>query len=352
MVNSQIVFNDNAKNLSEEYVHSVKLAGEVFKLVEEHITPPNPKTYDLWYNYLEGSNKKLTQQVEIITRKGKKLNEEDINLIHQACLDDKDNCSKNAEKTGQELEAACKKLMNLLNSHIEQNDGYADCLVEANKKLNANPTPENLKEVVHTLIVDNRKMAKKSAALNSQLAESTARLNELNQDLAKARANELTDALTLIGNRKCFDQELEKNLELAKKKGHKFSLIIADLDHFKRINDTFGHPVGDAILKLFARLMTKNIKGRDVVARYGGEEFALILPETDVDGSIQLAEQIRQELASQELQVTKDRTPVGKVTASFGVAQFMYGDNAMTILARADRRLYQAKENGRNQVAA
>ena len=122
------------------------------------------------------------------------------------------------------------------------------------------------------------------------------------------------------------------------------------LDRFKAINDTFGHQIGDEILKMFAKLLSSNVKGRDTVARFGGEEFAIILPETELDDADRLTENIRSQLESKELAVNTSGQPIGKITASFGIAQLDERDDADTLVKRADARLYEAKCAGRNRV--
>lgn len=338
---------DNTDNIDSEYARSIRVANDVFKLVEAHTTPPVPQTYDLWYQYVQGNDKALNQQIDAIIDRGKYLNQQDIELIHQSFAD---NNHQQINEIGEDLEEACLQLMSMLTSHINLNDGYENSLIEANAELNANPTPENLKLVVKALISENEKVTKNSSKLKQELSTAVSSLEELNEDLRKSRKNELTDPLTLIGNRKKFNISLAQNLQFAQEKYIHFSVVIADLDYFKIVNDNFGHLVGDAILKLFAKIMIKNVKGRDVVTRYGGEEFALILPNTDLNGAFLVAEQIRLDLSSQNLQVTENKNPVGVVTASFGISQYRKGDTSQSIVARADKRLYEAKRGGRNQV--
>ena len=127
-------------------------------------------------------------------------------------------------------------------------------------------------------------------------------------------------------------------------------LVMGDIDRFKGINDTFGHQIGDEILKMFAKLLSSNVKGRDTVARFGGEEFAIILPETKLADAEHLTESIRIQLEGKELAVNNSGAPIGKITASFGIAQLGERDDADTLIQRADARLYEAKCAGRNRV--
>jgi diguanylate cyclase len=137
----------------------------------------------------------------------------------------------------------------------------------------------------------------------------------------------------------------------AKARGTALSLIMGDIDNFKKVNDLFGHQIGDEVLKMFARVLTDNAHARDTVARYGGEEFAIILPETRLESARQLAERMRRQLETMELAVTDSGQQLGKITASFGIAELGAEDSPDSLMQRADAMLYSAKCAGRNHVA-
>ncbi len=127
--------------------------------------------------------------------------------------------------------------------------------------------------------------------------------------------------------------------------------MLADIDNFKKVNDLFGHTIGDEILKMFARVLQDNVCARDTVARYGGEEFAVILPETEVERARQITERMRTQLEGMQLALNASGQEIGRITASFGIAELSLGDDADTLVQRADEKLYQAKCAGRNRVA-
>jgi diguanylate cyclase (GGDEF)-like protein len=153
------------------------------------------------------------------------------------------------------------------------------------------------------------------------------------------------DTLTGIYNRRAFDRIAEEEFERAKRYKRPFALIIFDIDHFKAINDTYGHKVGDAALKGLVKLVQSNIRRHDFFARWGGEEFAVLTTETGGAEAVQLAEKLRALLEQHTFET------IGHFTASFGVAQFDESmPNIDTLFQQADEALYRAKENGRNRV--
>src|SRR6185369_5326591 len=149
--------------------------------------------------------------------------------------------------------------------------------------------------------------------------------------------------------RKSFDDGMLKAFARAEE-GTPLCLMLLDIDHFKNFNDTWGHQTGDQVLRLVAMTLKSNIKGKDIAARYGGEEFAAILPETDLEGAVIVADNIRKAVQAKELLKRSTNEKLGRITASFGVAMFRRGDTVSTLIERADRCLYAAKHAGRNKV--
>ena len=162
----------------------------------------------------------------------------------------------------------------------------------------------------------------------------------------------VTDVLTGIYNRRFFNEILEKQLALAKRRNEPLSLLIADIDHFKNINDTYGHTAGDRALQQAVKFIKNTIRSSDIMARYGGEEFAIIMPTTDTAHAVSKAEEIRRRIESSDF----DHVVTGKVirmNLSLGVASFPeHGSEPGTLMNNVDSALYKAKNNGRNQVVA
>ena len=162
----------------------------------------------------------------------------------------------------------------------------------------------------------------------------------------------MLDPLTGLTNRRGFDLAIAaaaKEVEAGATPGP--CLLMIDLDSFKRLNDTYGHPFGDRVLIKVAEILRANVKGKDTAARYGGEEFAVLLPQTPRGGAVGLAEALRAMVASSRVrQNGKNETWVGNFTVSIGVADLVPGESAADLVARADRALYTAKTQGRNRV--
>lgn len=152
------------------------------------------------------------------------------------------------------------------------------------------------------------------------------------------------DPLTSIPNRRKFDEVLQYELNRDARYKNELSLVFCDLDYFKRINDEFGHKIGDEVLQKFAMLVSDKVRKTDVIARWGGEEFALLLPETSILTAASTAEKLRQ--ATENCVFPH----VGHITASFGVTQYIDGDSEASLINRADDALYRSKKNGRNRV--
>jgi diguanylate cyclase (GGDEF)-like protein len=161
----------------------------------------------------------------------------------------------------------------------------------------------------------------------------------------------ITDDLTQLYTRQHIDEVLDLEIQRARQENSQMSLLLMDLDHFKQINDTYGHTVGDQVLQTFSRIIQERIRGCDLAGRFGGEEFIIILPDTHQAGAIKFAERIRSAVAEQQFHKNGD---VFQVTVSVGTIthQPHHGDNALLLLEQADQALYQAKEQGRNRTVS
>ncbi len=196
--------------------------------------------------------------------------------------------------------------------------------------------------------------------LEQRVEQRTTQLSLANQQL-KAEINQRekiaqlleetarTDFLTKLINRRAMHRFLQNEMARFERTGGTFSLVLVDIDHFKNINDQFGHDIGDDVLVALSRAFERSAREQDIVSRWGGEEFLILLPNTAQADAFEQAERLRQLLDSDALQI--ERYP-HRVTASFGVCEFAPGDSLESLLKQTDVALYQAKVRGRNQVCA
>jgi len=258
--------------------------------------------------------------------------------------------SERLEKVGKELDEEMSSVMSLLKQHLDLSGSHSQSLSQAADGLLSSTSPDGIRTIIQYLISENKKVQNEVNELNGRLQHSQQQIEKLRINLSDSHRLGMLDAVTSLKNRHWLEMHLPKEVEAASDGNEPLSIIMADVDNFKRINDTFGHAVGDEILRRFAELLSKNIKGRDTAARYGGEEFIVVLPQTRLSGARNLGEQIRSELESKKWMHHRTGQPIGKVTASFGIAELRQGEEYDDFLDRADSKLYEAKAGGRNKV--
>ncbi|MDR3418450.1 MAG: diguanylate cyclase [Nevskia sp.] len=207
------------------------------------------------------------------------------------------------------------------------------------------------REATASIIVSHEDITARKRA-EEDLRRAKEALEAANRDLEQALAREQqaarTDYLTSICNRRHFFDLAEHAFEVSRRYRHPLSVILFDVDHFKQVNDRWGHQIGDEILKSVARIAGEHLRDSDVLARYGGEEFAVLLPESDARQALIVADRIRESIAAHHI---ADDEGTVKVTISAGIANALGGDDALDrLIHRADQALYAAKKAGRNRV--
>jgi len=199
------------------------------------------------------------------------------------------------------------------------------------------------------ILESNQRLEEQVQARTEQLAAKVAEL-ERAKDHLRELAN--TDELTMLSNRRRFDHTLEREFNRSSRFDHPLSILLLDIDHFKSINDTYGHPVGDLVLQQLANAIDKSVRNTDLTARYGGEEFALVLAETPKFGAMTMAKQLRTRIAEHRFGTPDGNDPI-RVTVSIGVASFPEdAETVEELISIADQRLYKAKQAGRDRVVA
>lgn len=182
--------------------------------------------------------------------------------------------------------------------------------------------------------------------LGDRIASMEQDLNKAKEELGNSQMKAMTDSLTQLPNRGAYDMFIQKEYERYRRYGGDLCMLVCDVDKFKSINDNYGHQAGDKVLQLISKLVKQGTRETDLLSRYGGEEFVVILPETNIESAMRVAEKIREKVANSPFHFKGVRV---QITISCGVAQFQTGYRPEQVFDAADAALYVAKENGRNQ---
>lgn len=308
---------------------------------------PLPPLYELWYRYFQGD----PEIVRAIDGYPGEMNEVACFKIHKRFLSEsaRDDAVK---KIADQVQQAITEIAMMLSNAKDAASDYGTNINDVQNRLDNANSLEDLGQVVSALVADTRKMVEKNQALELQLVSSSKQVTELRENLDNVRKEAMTDGLTGLSNRKAFDRQIRDCIEAAGEQNTPLVLMMLDIDYFKKFNDTYGHQVGDQVLRLVARTLTDNVKGRDIAARFGGEEFAIILPETGLESGLKVADILRKLVENKEVINKSSHETLGRITLSVGVAQYQTGESISDFIERADAALYQAKRNGRNRVEA
>src|SRR5690606_32587573 len=305
---------------------------------------------ELLYTYATGVNPTLNARINAIFREG----DPTVDLaerLYNEFLKAKD-ANERISSVSERMSKRIATVHQAIDTAMATAGTYSSTLASATSQLSEDLDGQTLRSMTQQLLAETQRMQEANSQLERKLEASRDDILQLQRDLDDVRREAMLDPLTKIFNRKHFDDGLLRAFAEAKNTSSPMSLLLLDIDQFKRFNDTWGHQTGDQVLRLVAMTLRSNLKGRDIAARYGGEEFAAILPETDLEGAVILADNIRKAIHSKELLKRSTNEKLGRITASFGVASYRDGDTPSSRRARAARCLYAAKHAGPNRVAS
>ncbi|MEW6439871.1 MAG: diguanylate cyclase [bacterium] len=338
--------NDGGPDLD----YTAEVARKAIPTMARFRIPLTPDNYRVWFEYLTGSHEELSREIDQLLNSGhpftparnrelfskyfdgfeerkilERLMEETYRILRES-LD-------KVASTGDATEAYSARLRHFLARFGEEKEGAV-----------------RLKEMIGELVLETRSMIEASSELKDQLDRAEREAESLRKELKTVQREATRDVLTGLYNRKHIEGELRSLYAGFCTDRVPFSVIMIDIDHFKKINDTFGHRIGDAVLEFIGAALKGAVKGRDVPGRYGGEEFVVLLPMTTCENACRLAENLRAEISTKCFKVARTQRQIGMVTISAGVAEIRGQDDPESVVARADRALYLAKEMGRNRV--
>lgn len=308
-----------------------------------------PRNYEIWYAYATGYNPQLNQIVNNLLQTNGKVTETDLEQIHETLFSPSRQIHQ-IDQVGSQVKDEIEQVMAMIEAAAGSATSYTESLAGMSQQLGDAKDREGLRAIVESLVQTAKDMERSNQTLEARLNASKEEINTLQQNLETVRHESRTDPLTSLANRKHFDQALQAAIADAVTKREPLSLMMTDIDHFKRFNDCFGHQTGDQVLRLVALAVKNNVKGQDIAARYGGEEFAVVLPNTVLRSATTVADHIRRAVMTKQLMKRSTHEHLGRITISIGVATMRDGDTPQSLIGRADACLYAAKRAGRNRV--
>lgn len=316
---------------------------------------PTPAAFAVFSAYVAGTDRRIVEAVDRLRADGRLGAQEDVEALHAPGASAPDPGDAVIREAAGILQAALAQTGAAMESYGRDLRRYGRVLGSVEQGLDLDPKVlakqvEALKGVVASLLEETRSMAQASAGLETRVAKAEGEVRRLEARLAVAEREASTDSLTGLGNRRRFDRALADAVERSRRTGEPVSLLLADVDHFKRINDTHGHELGDEVLRAVAGAIARAARRSDAVARYGGEEFAVLLCGASRDVALAAAERIRRAVEGRELMVRDGGASLGSVTLSIGCAVRAPDEPADALVRRADEALYAAKRGGRNRI--
>ena len=330
---------------------SKALSKKVFDHLERDNLSYIPENYELLYSYYEGLNANLNHAVDKHTEKNKKLDEQSCKEIYQQFLNNKSN-DEVIRQTGERVYETVKSISDRVQEAKHATSKYSDELEKASSQIESEKDSAKLRFMIKSVMSETQQVLERNANLEQELDRSTEVMFSLQKDLEHVRQEAITDSLTDIPNRRAFYHAYETISEQSKKLGTGFTLMMIDIDNFKKFNDDFGHQVGDQVLRLVAKTLKDGIRGKDFVCRYGGEEFAVLLPDTPLSAGVAVGNNLRKTVATKDVVNKSTGSILAQITLSAGVAESSKNESMDDLIERADAALYAAKNNGRNQVAS
>ena len=319
---------------------------KIVPLLTQHQIAANPINYAIFYDYVAGHNPSLTNAINTHLREQKVFDCETSQHLYGKHI-----CNaslESFEKINQRIQKVINQVSNNISDTCSKAEETNDSFQKKTAILENISESASIRTVLQEIIKETESLVVTSQAMQSQLNEANAEMEKLRSELAQVREIAITDGLTGLLNRRAFDENLSDIINDSES-GRTY-LSILDIDFFKRINDTYGHTIGDNVIKYVASLMKKHACDHHHIARYGGEELAIIMPNTSKQKAIEISENIRLEMENSRLKRKTDNTPLGNITVSIGIAELQTGDDVESFVVRADKALYQAKESGRNKI--
>ncbi len=325
------------------------IAERANELMRAYSESASPQSYEIWFTYVSGLKPFLNEAVKTALKSGEKISEEQIESLYDAHLSP-GRLGSQAERAGTGMLTEIEQVVSMIDDALGSTTRYGASLQALTDDLADPHQQRGLRDILESLVTATREVASTNRTLELRLRDSRGEIEGLREALERVRIETLMDPLTGISNRKHFEEVLISATMTARVDESPLSLVVIDIDHFKRFNDVYGHLTGDQVLRLVSSVMNEQIQGQATLARFGGEEFAMVLPGVSRDAAFATAETVRRTVEARELMKRSTGESLGRITVSLGVAQLRPDETATSLLDRADACMYRAKNAGRNRT--
>jgi len=336
--------DDVLGDMDLEYATTV--ADRAIRSMSQQSIPATPSNFSVWFDYAMGASPALRKTIDILIGNKRKFDAAINRELYLTYVSPQSGPAVQGDFPEQ-LRDVMTNATQFLTTAIADNRTQIEALGEVSSQVRASDDP---RAIIERLVTELTNATARARALELNFDASTQELDRIRESLKEAEQRSNTDALTGLANRRSLDEFLRSAQIVAMEKGEPLSVFLIDIDHFKKFNDSYGHQVGDQVLRLVAKVLQENVRDQDLAARYGGEELFAVLPGADLDVCAGVAERIRGRICDARLTRRSTGREISSVTVSIGVAQFKLGESAEAMIERCDRALYQAKQSGRNRT--
>ncbi|HER34333.1 MAG: GGDEF domain-containing protein [Halothiobacillaceae bacterium] len=335
-----------------DYTHDRGQASEIMRMVLSQLSelglPPTPVYITLFYERALKRDASLNKDIDDAINSNTGLTPEvaqdlfDTHVLNGAL-------KQMTRAQDIMLRVMRNMMLQMLNTGNEFSN-FASTLGDFVRQIDRSDSVEAMRSLTEEVMEDTRQIEKTALESSDQMNSAGDQITKLRKELESARRDARTDPLTGLPNRRGLADMLQRQVTAAHTTGEKAAFMLADIDHFKQINDNYGHLVGDKILRFIARTLREHVKGQDQVLRYGGEEFAIILPATPPEGALAVANKLRGMISQSKLRLAESGRELGELTISIGVTNVIPSDFPDGVIQRADDALLAAKRKGRDRV--
>jgi diguanylate cyclase len=328
-----------------DFGYATSIAEMAMRCMSEQQVAPTPEHFRLWYIYCQDTNPGLKRAIDVLISNRKTFDSQTMRDLISVYIDGV--TAPDNYETSQKLSEVMSEARKYLSTAASDNQAHMREIKSIAAKGEAGQEPL---ELIKNLMSELAKAAARATALEKNFSTASTELDSIRTSLTKAEEQSKTDTLTGLPNRRALEEFFRKAQIDAMEHGQALSALLIDIDHFKRFNDTYGHSVGDQVLRLVAHALDEQVRHEDLAARYGGEELIAVLPGADIATCFATAERIRSAIAKCRIKRRSSGEELSGVTVSIGVGQFRLGESMTELIDRCDEALYLAKKTGRNRT--